>query len=158
MKVKGGRDGHLRLRLDEVEASLLRDLATEMQMLLEADIPEQDAVKQRLFPRAYADPENEQTFRDLTASDLQDAKRTALREVREALGEQGAVDVELGPEAITSWLRLLTDLRLAIGVRLDVDEEQMSAPIDPDDPNAGAMSVLHWLGWVEGSILERIEG
>ncbi len=158
MKVKGGRGGQVRLRLDETEASLLRNLIAEMQMMLEGDVPAEDPVKQRLFPQAYEDPDNEATFRDLTASDLHDAKREALREVRDSLGDRGAAEVELGPEAVTSWLRLLTDLRLAIGVRLDVDEEKMAAPIDPDDPNAGAMSVLHWLGWVQGSILERIEG
>ncbi|MBW3594046.1 MAG: DUF2017 domain-containing protein [Actinobacteria bacterium] len=158
MKVKGGRGGTVRLRLDETEASLLRNLIAEMQMLLEADIPDGDAVKQRLFPRAYEDPANEETFRDLTSGDLENAKLAALREVRDSIGERGSVEVEIGPDDVGSWLRLLTDLRLAIGVRLDVTEETMSAEIDPDDPNAGALSVLHWLGWVQGSILERIEG
>jgi hypothetical protein len=51
---------------------------------------------------------------------------------------------------------LLTDLRLAIGTRLDVTEEKMSDDIDPDDPEAAALSVLHWLGWVQGTILEAI--
>jgi len=158
VKVKGGRGGHVRLRFDDVEASLLRNLVAEMQMLLEADIPAEDAVKQRLFPQAYDDRVEEKAFRELTATDLHDAKLEVLRQVRDSLGDAGPLDLELDPEAVSSWLRLLTDLRLAIGVRLDVDEEKMSAPIDPDDPNAGAMSVLHWLGWVQGSILERIEG
>lgn len=158
MKIKGGRGGHLRLRLDETEASLLRNLVAEMQTLLEADIPAGDAVKQRLFPRAYEDPENESTFRDLTADDLQNAKLEALRRVRDALGESGSSDIDLDADAVESWLRLLTDLRLAIGVRLDVTEDTMSGPIDPGDPNAGALSVLHWLGWIQGSILERLEG
>ena len=158
MKVRGGRGGHIRLRLDDMEAGILRNLVAEMQMMLEADIPSEDPVKQRLFPQAYEDLNNEATFRDLTASDLQDAKLQALREVRDALGEGGALEIELGPETVGSWLRLLTDLRLAIGVRLEVDEEAMAAAIDPSDPNAGAMSVLHWLGYLQGSILERIEG
>ena len=157
MKIKGGRSGHVRLRLDENEAALLRSLVGEMQMLLEADIPAEDEVRQRLFPRAYEDPDNEATFRDLTASDLEKAKLEALRTVRDALGETGGRDIDLGPDAVESWLRLLTDLRLAIGVRLEVTDESMSEPIDPDDPNAGALSVLHWLGWAQGSILERLE-
>ena len=157
MKVKGGRGGAVKLSLDETEASLLRSLIGEMQMMLEADIPESDPVKQRLFPRAYEDPDNEETFRDLISGDLENAKLEALREVRESLGPAGKADVALGPEEVGSWLRLLTDLRLAIGVRLDVTEESMSARIDPDDPNGAAMSVMHWLGWVQGSILERVE-
>ena len=158
MKVKGGRGGRVRLQLDEPEASLLRNLVSEMQMLLEADVPDEDAVKTRLFPRAYENDENERGFRDLTASDLEKAKLDTLREVRDAIGISGDVEVELGPDDVGSWLRLLTDLRLAIGVRLDVTEETMEAEIDPDDPNASAMSVLHWLGWLQGSILERLEG
>ena len=158
MKVKGGRNGVVRLSLDETEAGLLRSLIQEMQLLLEADVPDTDAVKQRLFPRAYEDADNEETFRDLTSSDLESAKLQALKEVRDSLGDSGPAQVELGPDDVGSWLRLLTDLRLAIGVRLEVTEEAMSAELDPNDPNAPAMSVLHWLGWVQGSILERMEG
>lgn len=158
MKVKGGRHGSVRLSLGDVEASLLRNLIGEMQLLLEAGVPETDAVRRRLFPRAYEDPENEETFRDLISKDLENAKLDALRQVRDALGESGKAEVVLGPDDVGSWLRLLTDLRLAIGVRLDVTEDTMSEEIELDDPNAPAMSVLHWLGWVQGSILERIEG
>ena len=158
MKVKGGRHGHIRLSLDDGETLLLRNLIEEMQMMLQADIPRTDPVKERLFPRAYEDPDNEETFRDLTSSDLENAKLEALRVVRDSLGDRGGAQVDLGPDEVGSWLRLLTDLRLAIGVRLDVTEEIMSAEVDPDDPNAPALSVLHWLGWVQGSILERMEG
>ena len=158
LKLKGGRGGKVRLNLDETEATLLRNLTREMQTLLEADIPAEDAVKQRLFPRAYEEDDDENTFRDLVSSDLENAKLRAVKEVRDALGPHGASSVELGPDEVGTWLRLLTDLRLAIGVRLDVTEENMSEEIDPADPNASAFAVLHWLGWVQGSILERIEG
>jgi hypothetical protein len=129
-----------------------------MQMLLEADIPEGDAVKQRLFPRAYEADDNEETFRDLVSTDLEKVKLEAVKEVRDALGTDAAPVIQLSPDDVGTWLRLLTDLRLAIGVRLDVTEETMSEEIDPDDPNASAFAVLHWLGWLQGSILERTEG
>lgn len=158
MKIKASRDGTLRLSLEETEAMLLRDLTHEMQMLLEADIPKEDAIKQRLFPRAYEDEDNEGTFRDMISSDLEKVKLEAVKAVRDALGAAGAPTIQLGPDEAGTWLRLLTDLRLAIGVRLDVTEETMSEEIDPDDPNASAFAVLHWLGWLQGSILERIEG
>ena len=158
MKLRGGRDGGVRLTLDENEASLLRSLVSEMQMLLEADVPPDDAVKRRLFPRAYEEDEDEETFRDLVADDLATAKLDAVKIVRDALGPSGPSNLALGPDDISTWLRLLTDLRLAIGVRLDVTEETMSEEIDPDDPNAPAFAVMHWLGWLQGSILERIEG
>ena len=158
MKVKGGRGGSVRLKLEEGEAGLLRQLLGEMQILLEADIPSGDPVTERLFPRAYEDEEQEDAFRDLIGDDLSTAKLETLRTVRETVGEEGPVDVGLVPDAVEAWLRLLTDLRLAIGVRLNVTEETMETAVDPDDPNAPAISVLHWLGWVQGSILERIAG
>jgi hypothetical protein len=158
VKIKGGRSGHVKVHLDEPEAALLRSLVSEMQTLLEADVPDEDEVKARLFPRAYETDDDERGFRDLTASDLETAKLETLREVRDALGVSGAATVDLGPDEVGSWLRLLTDLRLAIGVRLDVTEETMASELDADDPNAPALSVLHWLGWLQGSILERIGG
>lgn len=157
MKIRGGSGGAIRLGLEDAEASLLRALTREMQTLLDADIPSGDPVKERLFPRAYEDPGNEETFRDLVAGDLENAKSQAVREVRDALGPSGRVEVKLGPDEVSTWLRLLTDLRLAIGVRLDVTEETMSEEIDPDDPNASAFAVLEWLGFLQGSILERLE-
>lgn len=158
MKIKGGRSGRVKVHLEDPEASLLRNLVSEMRTLLEADIPHEDAVKARLFPRAYETDEEERGFRDLTADDLEKVKLETLREVQDALGDSGAAHIDLGPDDVGSWLRLLTDLRLAIGVRLDVTEETMGSEIDPDDPNAPALSVLHWLGYLQGSILERLEG
>ena len=126
MKIKAARDGTLRLSLEEAEAMLLRDLTHEMLMLLEADIPKEDAVKQRLFPRAYEGQDNEDTFREMVSSDLEKVKLEAVKAVRDALGTEGAPTIQLGPDEAGTWLRLLTDLRLAIGVRLDVTEETMS--------------------------------
>ena len=82
MKLKGGKGGGIRLTLDDAEASLLRELVAEMQMMLEADIPQSDAVKQRLFPTAYEDPENEETFREMTATDLAGYIRSVKAQVR----------------------------------------------------------------------------
>ena len=51
----------------------------------------------------------------------------------------------------------LTDLRLALGTRLGVDEERMGAAVDPAGPDAAAMTVLHWLGWVQEGILSALQ-
>ena len=138
------------------ETQLLRSLVQEMELLLEADIPASDDVLQRLFPDAYEDDEMAREYRDLVGDDLKDAKRTALRTVRERLGPQGALTSEIPTEEVTSWLSFLTDLRLAIGTRLGVTDESMEQERDPEDPDAAAWSVLHWLGWVQGSLLDAL--
>ena len=155
MHMTGGAEGTIALQLEAHEADLLRSLLAEMRTLLEADIP-QDAIKERLFPRAFDQDDDESSFRSLVGDDLAAAKRQAVADVGTTLGEAGPVEVSLEPAQVETWLRLLTDLRLAIGTRLEVTEEVMGAEVDPSHPDAAALSVLHWLGWIQGSILERL--
>lgn len=149
--------GAVRLQLEAYEADLLRQLFDEMRRLLEADIPPSDAVLQRLFPDAFEDEEQAQAYRELIGNELHDRKTAALRSAREVVGETGAVDTVLDDEQVDRWLALLTDIRLAIGTRLNVTEERMAAELDPADPDAAALSVLHWLGWLQESMLAAID-
>ena len=48
-------------------------------------------------------------------------------------------------------------MRLALGVRLEVSEEDMGREPDPDDPNAPAFAVLHWLGWLQETMVEKLD-
>jgi len=155
MEIEGAPDG-IRLTLESQEAGILRELAKEMRLLLEADIPAGDDVLQRLFPKAYEHEEDERNYQELIGNELRAAKREALRNVEEALGPSGGMDKELTPSDADEWLRFLNDVRLAIGTRLDVDEGKMSKDFDPGDPEAPALSVLHWLGWLQGSMLEEL--
>jgi hypothetical protein len=149
-------NGNIRVGLEEYEAELLRRLAGEMKLLLDADIPRSDPVVNRLFPAAYADPDEERAYRRMTKDDLHDAKQVALTSVSESLGETGSVEATLASGEVDAWLTFLTDSRLALGTRLDVDEESMSHDVDPDAPDAVAMSVLHWLGFLQESLLEHV--
>ena len=149
--------GEIRLELEEYEADLLRQLFDEMRTLLEADIPPSDAVLRRLFPDAFEDEEQASAYRELIGDELHDRKTAALRSARDVVGIGGAVNASLGDEQVDQWLALLTDIRLAIGTRLDVTEERMAAELDPADPDAAALSVLHWLGWLQESMLAAID-
>lgn len=155
-EVTATRDG-VRVALADYEAQLLRELASEMRTLLEADIPSTDRVKARLFPRAYEDSESQHDYERLIGKDLQSAKRDALRVVMEALDDGGPANIVLTEDTVDAWLSFLTDLRLAIGTRLDVDEDKMNADVDPNDRDAPAMSTLHWLGLMQGLILEELD-
>jgi hypothetical protein len=149
--------GGVRFELEEYEADLMRQLLQEMRTLLEADIPPSDAVLRRLFPDAFEDEEQASAYRELIGDELHDRKTAALRTARETIGDSGPVDVSLDDEQVDRWLALLTDIRLAIGTRLDVTEERMAAEPDASDPDAAALSVLHWLGWLQESMLAAIE-
>jgi hypothetical protein len=156
-EIERDASGGLRFALEEHEADLMRQLLGEMRTLLEADIPPSDAVLRRLFPDAFEDEKEANEYRALIGDELHDRKTTALRTALETVGTAGAVDATLDDEQTDRWLALLTDIRLAIGTRLDVTEERMAAGIDSDDPDAAALAVLHWLGWLQESMLGALD-
>jgi hypothetical protein len=144
------------MSLDARESGLVRELLKEMKTLLEADIPRQDAVVSRLFPDAYDDPEDADAYRELVGDELRKGKTAALRRVESLAGTSGSIDEDLTGEDIEAWLTVLNDIRLAIGTRLSVSEDRMGSDIDPGDPDGPALSVVHWLGWMQELMLEQI--
>jgi len=115
-----------------------------------------DPVHARLFPSAYEDDEDAATFRDMTGGDLSSMKLEALDVMDGAIRRRAHGLTTLSQEEGEAWVRALTDMRLAIGTRLDVTEETMSVEPEPDDPSAGPLQILHWLGWLQESILDQM--
>ena len=149
--------GGVRLVLDADEAGVLRGLAGELRSILTGAGPADDPVVERLFPAAYDDPLEEETYRDLVGGDLEQEKIAGLDAIAAALSRGDDAEVALGSDDVSAWLASLTDLRLALGIRLGVDEERMGAEIDPKDPDAPALTVLHWLGWLQEGILHALQ-
>ena len=142
--------------LEAAEVQMLRQLISEMRMLLEADIPASDDVLQRLFPDAYDDEEEAKAYKELVGNELHAGKRQALDVAEATLANEEAVSVELDEPQSQAWLTLLTDMRLAIGTRLGITEDLGTDDFDPEAPDAAAHQVLHWLGWMQESLLERL--
>ena len=143
------------LKLNAAEAGILRDLVGQMRALVkESDAS--DPVRARLFPDAYEDVEESAAYRDLTAGDLSATKLEALDRVAESLGRKGSTKARLTEDDAEAWVRTLTDMRLAIGTRLEVTEDTMNLEPDPDDPGLAPLQTLHWLGWLQERILERM--
>ncbi len=145
----------IRVKLEDHERGLMTSLLDEMHTLLEADIAA-DPVNRRLFPDAYDSEEDAQAYRELVGSELRSGKLAAVKDMKRALAEASSGGIELSQEEATTWLPVLTDLRLAIGTRNDVTEEKMAEEIDPEDPESAGMLVLHWLGWLQESLLESL--
>ncbi|MET8702569.1 DUF2017 domain-containing protein [Kitasatospora sp. NPDC004723] len=128
-----------------------------------------DPALARLFPDAYGDPdgpadprsaEASGEFRRYTELDLRARKRDdALHVVRalDGLGGEGGL-VSLDAPACLRWLGALNDLRLALGVRLEVtedDEQGLYDLPDADDRKPLVMAYL-WLGALQESLLEAV--
>ena len=141
-------DGDFRLRLSDGERELLTSLPTELTALIEADPT--DPGLRRLFPPAYEhDEESEDEFRRLMHEELLAGRREAL----EVLAETARSE-RLSSEQLDAWLRALTDLRLALGTRLDVTEDTYDEEIDPDHPRAYELSVFAYLSWLQEQAVE----
>lgn len=146
-----------RLLLDDAETDLIRRIAGELRALLTTAPNTDDPVVERLFPAAYEDNIDEAKYQELIGNDLVTHKVEALDAIASSLGDVGS-DVSLEGDALHAWLAGLTDLRLAIGTRLEVDEEMMAADIDPSDAEGRSLAVLHWLGWIQEGILRTCAG
>lgn len=119
------------------------------------DSPPDDEVLLRLLPDAYADPVESAEFRRYTESDLRAKKRMNAMTVRSQLMDMDATKVVLDSESALAWLGALNDIRLALGVRLNVDEnsaEQFEL-LPPDDPMSAVHAVYSWLGWLQESLV-----
>ncbi|MFF7879286.1 DUF2017 domain-containing protein [Streptomyces sp. NPDC020794] len=140
--------------------------------------PPSDPVLQRLFPDAYGGPDVEASspeeaeeqraysseFRRFTENDLRAGKReNALAVIRslDALttaGDGGAV-LKLSPEESEQWLRALNDLRLAIGARLDVVDEEdtdLLYRLPDEDPRKPMVMAYLWLGGLQETLVETL--
>jgi hypothetical protein len=155
--------GGIRLRLSGRERELLAWLASDLGARL-ADVaevgdedgpdeirplqPDDDLV--RLFPPAYAeDPEDEREYRELMQDELLDGKRDALRVFCATLERD-----ELTEEELEVWLRVLNDLRLVLGTRLEVTEETYARRLNPRDPDAHELAVYGYLSWLQEQAVE----
>jgi hypothetical protein len=147
------RQGDYRLRLSDAERELLRRLPNELLGLLDSD-PDDPALR-RLRPAAYEDDaEAQREYSRLMDAELQAGRREALR----VLAETAARD-RLTAEELDAWLRALTDLRLALGTRLEVTEDTYASEIDPRDPDAYELSVFSYLSWIQEQAVEAaLEG
>ncbi|MFH8606641.1 DUF2017 domain-containing protein [Streptomyces sp. NPDC018029] len=136
--------------------------------------PPSDPVMKRLLPDAYGGPGSEDAagdadelraysseFRRFTENDLRAKKRDdALAVIRSldsmtASGEGGAV-LKLSVEESRHWLGALNDLRLAIGTRLEVSDEEdadLLYRLPDSDPRKPMVMAYLWLGGLQETLV-----
>jgi hypothetical protein len=153
--------GRVRVRLALDEVAVLRGLPDQLRAVLGEG--EDEPVNRRLFPPAYldvTDVERDAEYQRLMHDDLVKEKLANLDLVTGSL-ERGSTSVrrftvELTDEEATAWLGVLNDLRLALGVRLDITEDY-DGEVNDTDPNAPAFRLLSYLGWLEEQLLDALQ-
>ncbi|NUR07163.1 MAG: DUF2017 domain-containing protein [Nocardioidaceae bacterium] len=129
----------------------------------------EDPVLARLFPTAYPhDEEAAGEFRRFTEGTLRDQKAQGAVAVIETLEEAGlpeqlekdglVVDVELDHEGAMLWMKSFTDIRLALGTRLGVeqDDEEYWMALSQEDPRAHVYDIYQWVGFLQETLVDAV--
>ena len=133
------------------------DLAAMIGFSDNTELPD-DPVLARLLPDAYRDdPEASGEFRRYTESGLRSGKAAAARTVLATLPAAGG-RIRLSEPEAQAWLRALNDVRLALGVRLEVtdDFDDQVSSMEPDDPRAPYIGVYQWLAFLQETLVRAL--
>lgn len=134
-----------------------------------------DPALARLFPDAYGVPDREPDeptraasaeFRRFTEPDLRARKRADLRTVARCLAQPvsagpDGVELRLTAEECRGWLGAVNDLRLALGTRLRITDEQDADGLWrlPDaDPMKPVAMVYLWLSQLQELLVDVLMG
>ncbi|MCL2729261.1 MAG: DUF2017 domain-containing protein [Actinomycetia bacterium] len=171
--------GGAAVALDDVEISILRSLAVQLleligpgdqpagaeedplaQLFAEGPTkPPEDPALARLFPDAYEEPADASEFRRYTENDLRARKREDALAMIRVLDRGGPV-LELTAEEARQWLGGLNDLRLTLGTRLEVTEDDSDElyHLPDSDPRKPLVMAYLWLGGLQESLVETLLG
>lgn len=171
------RLGQVWLHLPKTERALLASLLDQMSELLAPDEPSgapsdplaelvaidpsahrpDDPALARLFPDAYADPELADEFRRFTQRELRQTKLANVRLASDTL--ERADPTRLTPDECTAWLGALNDVRLALGTRLGVEEDNADDFLDlpEDDPMHVMYLVYDWLTYHQDRLVRALD-
>jgi len=168
---KSGIGSKLTLKLDAAELGVLTQLFDQMAELLEDPDSEnnsdplakllnmsgstqisEDPALARLFPDGYSGDEHASTdFRRFTEQDLRAQKMAALSVARETLAEWSGKST-VTPQQAQHWLKALNDLRLVLGTRLEITDED-DRYRDSDEPG---IQLYNYLTYLQGTLIDAL--
>ena len=153
-RVRRTRHGDFEVRLPDNEREVLLALVAALRAALDGDVRGEPALR-RLFPPAYASADDqaaEAEYQAIMQEDLLASRRASLDVLEATLSRDRLDEAEL-----LAWMTALNQLRLVLGTRLDVSEDEAPFP-DPDDPAAPLHEIYHYLGVLLEAVLEALDG
>ena len=170
--------GRLTARFDDVERALLMNfmdqliefMAPDEELNPDADplarlvglhpgevaVP-QDPALARLFPAAYRDDDEAAAdFRRFTERSLRESKIAHAKSVKLSLEKSGEKIVLSDAEA-NAWMLALNDLRIALGTRLNIveDDLRLEEP-DEEDPDLAGLHTYDWLTYLQETLVRSL--
>lgn len=156
---------------DEQERALLAHLVRDLREFLEPEGVEPDPFSigilesasisddpalARLFPDAYdLDDEAAEDFRRYTETELREAKSAHLGVLIDTIEASGDKTTLTEAQA-HSWMVALNDLRLVIGTRLHLDDDE-EPEMEPEYVEQ-LMAIYQWLTWLQESLVGSLLG
>lgn len=111
-----------------------------------------DPALARLFPDGYSEDEHASAdFRRFTEQDLRQQKMATLNDVRKGIVATVSPVVVSALQA-ESWLKALNDLRLVLGTRLEISDEN-DFDFDSDEPG---IHLYNYLTYLQGTLLDAL--
>lgn len=175
MRLFSKRFGRYVAVFEPAEATLLSDLVDQVRQMLagrraESSVdplakvtgmalapgtPPDDPALARLLPDFHAaDTELSAGLRMLREPDLIALKDSSAVALLDSLPRGGGT-VHLDGEVATAWIRALNDVRLALGVRLGITDDEFELPtgIDPEGVQSAIFATYRWLSAVQESLV-----
>jgi hypothetical protein len=149
---KRSSDGTFRVRLSAEERQVLRSLPEQVRQMMADKDP--DLV--RLFPPAYLDDEeHESEYQHYMREELIKRRLESLSVVEDTVDA-----THLTEEQVLMWMRVINDIRLILGTKLDVseDNEDATASLHPTDPRAPLAALYWFLSFLLESTIEALQG
>jgi hypothetical protein len=146
--IRPTRRGRFSVNLGTDERTLLRMLPAQMKAIL---TDTDDPGLRRLFPPAYSSPAHQEhaaEYRRLMTEDLLQRHSDALD-----ILERTADADDLSAEELEGWMRSLNSLRLVLGTRLDVTEDDDVATHTSHD-----YALYYFLGYLQECAVEALSG
>jgi Domain of unknown function (DUF2017) len=156
-------DDGIEVVLEAAEAALLGGIGEQLRPLLTGEAPntDLDPVRERLYPRAYSDPTEDDAEDDWQLAvhgDLVRERVEALDALTTAISgadtRRSRRIVQVSFEDAERWLTALNDARLALGTRLGVTEDLDYTRLPREDH--GAYEVYAWLTYLQGELIEAL--
>ena len=111
-----------------------------------------DPILTRLFPDAYPDdPDASMEFRRFTERSLRDTNVTRAKRVLADL--EGRTKLTLNSDQWQQWVGFLNSLRLALGTRLEIDQESWNEERSESDPLYQLHELYDWLTWMQETLI-----
>ena len=150
--VRRQSDGTFSLVLPQDQRDVVVRLLGDLDELL-VESPD-DPSARRLQPPDYLhDPDRDMGYQLLAGEELRTSRHAAIESSIDAIGRASLTEEELW-----AWAQSLNALRLVVGTRLGIEQDDYPRPSDPDDENAPFWAVLDFTSEVQYWVLKALGG